>query len=731
MSERKYRIFFGSIFFLLGSVLSVWVSGVLVQSLVTTSMEIEVLLPGFSQTLDSLLREPLQQFVFFSLIGFLFFVCLYFALNSSIYQAKKVRITPEIEIPIAAGQNQHGSARFLTEKEKESAFDTAYIDYGNKLIKELVHEAEIDKKMISGRRAEALKGMELKLFEKGGIVVGMKSCKSKEKLYFIGKDVHAVILGATRSGKTRTAVIQTICTLALAGENMVIPDAKVELYYYTSRLLKRLGYEIFMLDFSNPLKSSCYNFLQPVINFVKEEDLPKAIEAVWDIVQNLVPPNDKGEKIWQNGEASIIACGIMLVVFDNQEKPEFQNLSNAYFFIAEMCKSSPDKENIPLYYYMKDLKKNNPNHPALGLIAISEIAPSRTRGSFYTSALTTLKLFTNPMIAHITSSSDFDLSVFGEKDKKVALFIALPDYKTTYHPFATLVVAFLYETLCLLGNLRGGRLYNRCHFILEEFGNFAAVNDIQVKLTVGGGRGIRFYFMIQSFAQLDEKYSKEVSKIIRDNCETWVFIYSDNPETVKEISEKMGNYTTLAYSRSESTQRYSGSTSASFNLLARPLLTTEEISKVTRPYSLVISRGHPVIMMAPDLSKWHFNKILGLGDEAFNILFREYLEKERPILIKSSECKLNLWGIWHGYQLPDKEMLELRKRGLFKRYLDEPEFRDEWDEVWNQAMEIEKTDKKVEKTVAQLLVQKDKEIERLNKKTEMFDILKELFEERK
>ena len=36
---------------------------------------------------------------------------------------------------------------------------------------------------------------------------------------------------------------------------------------------------------------------------------------------------------------SVIAGAIMSVVFDNKEHPEYQNLTNVYSFISEMCRT--------------------------------------------------------------------------------------------------------------------------------------------------------------------------------------------------------------------------------------------------------------------------------------------------------------------------------------------------------------------------------------------------------
>ncbi|ABW19452.1 VirD4-like conjugal transfer protein, CD1115 family [Alkaliphilus oremlandii] len=480
------------------------------------------------------------------------------------------------------------------------------------------------------------------ILKRGGIVIGKTDLGKKEKIYTIKEDVHSITIGSTRCGKTRTIVIPTICTLGLAGESMILSDPKGELYNYTEPFLRKLGYEVFAVDFKNPLKSHEYNFLQPVIDAVDKNDIAAAIDATWDITAALVG-EAKGERIWRDGEASIIASSIMSVVYDNRDKESkrFQNMTNVYFFIAEMCK--PVGKTMPIVEYVKSLEDS---HPSKGLLAISEVAPSKTKGSFFTAALTTLRLFTNPLINTMTSKSTYNPKSLGRK--KMAVFIILPDEKTTYYSLASLLVSQHYEQLVQLADSRGGRLENRVNFILDEFGNFTLIPDFSAKLTVGGGRGIRFNLFLQGFSQLEEKYGKEVARTIKGNCENWIYLQTDDDETLQEISKRLGNYTTSSYSQSASHQRYSTpSSSHSINLTARALLTYDEVKLIARPYSLVMSRNRPAMMHAPDLSQWHFNKMLGLGDEEHNRLLRERRELARKA--KSIDNDMDLWGIWHIY----------------------------------------------------------------------------------
>lgn len=492
------------------------------------------------------------------------------------------------------------------------------------------------------------------LFKKGGIVVGMEKSGGKETLYMIGEDTHTLTIGATRSGKTRCLVIQSICSIALAGESLVISDPKAELSHYTSNYLKKLGYEVVCIDFKSPEKSTRYNLLQPVIDAVEEGEMERAEMYAWDITNILVGDNTSNEKIWENGEKSTIAAAILCVVVDNRKRPEYQNLTNVYWFIAEMSKAVGS--TTPMKEYLKKLP---PKHPARALLSIVEVAPSRTKGSFDTSALTTLRLFTSRSVYAVTHQSDYNIAEIGRK--KQALFMVLPDEKTTYYPIASLMVSQLYELLVRQSDQRGGRLERRVNFVLDEFGNFTKLNDFTNKLTVAGGRGVRFNLFLQSFEQLTQKYDKETAAIVKSNCQTWIYLQADDRETLQEVCDKLGKYTTSAYQLSSQHGKYTNpSSSHSISLVARELLTTDEIRRITRPYQIVVGRGHPAVMEAPDLSQWYFNQMCGLGDVEHNRKVREAREAARPIISPKTE-EIPLWNIW-VYYVKDLQLKEAQQR---------------------------------------------------------------------
>lgn len=474
----------------------------------------------------------------------------------------------------------------------------------------------------------------------GGIAVSYERSKFRESVACITDDVHILIIGATRSGKTRCLVIQSICALALAAEGMVVNDPKGELYHYTHSFLESMGYMVQVVDFNNPKKSCRYNPLQMIIDAVNENRIDDAQTYTWDFVTFLVEKNDHSEPIWSNGEMSVIAAAVMCVVYDNRDRPEYQNLTNVYNFIANMCK--PVNKVLPIDAYMDKLPDS---HPAKKLMAIAKLAPDKMGGSFYTAALTTLRLFITNDIYSMTRESEFSLADVGVKPKQ-ALFFILPDQKTTYYPIVTLLVSQQYEQLVTYAKKCGNRLPHRVNYILDEFGNFAAISDFQTKMTVAGGYGVRWNLFIQDFNQLIDKYGQEVAKIIQGNCHYWIYLHSQDNSTNEEISKSMGKYTTTTYSLGGSTQKYSApSSSTNIQLSERSLLNPDEVAKIQRPYQLVISTNAPAIMYSPDISQWAFNAMLGMGDKAHNTRLIELDENARPERGGKSTEQL-LWKPW-------------------------------------------------------------------------------------
>lgn len=156
---------------------------------------------------------------------------------------------------------------------------------------------------------------------------------------------------------------------------------------------------------------------------------------------------------------------------------------------------------------------------------------------------------------------------------------------------------------------------------------------------------MRFNLFLQYFEQLDMKYGKEESHIIKSNCQNCVYLQADDDETLQSICNKLGKYTTSAYQLSSNHARYTNPRSShSLSLVLRELLTTDEIRRINRPYQIVIRKNFHCMSIADDLSKWHFNTMCGLGGKEHNRVVRQKRKNKRDA--KNLNKEIELWEIY-------------------------------------------------------------------------------------
>ncbi len=539
------------------------------------------------------------------------------------------------EIPKPTGKGQMGTSRFTTEEEKKEIFKVW--EEGTPL-------------------------------DSGGMILGEFKEKGKMHYYYDDEDVNTLMLGASRSGKGRREYLPSIYLIAESGENMFINDPKGELFIYTNEYLKQKGYKVLNIDFKFPEKSMRYNYLYYINKDFESNQIDDAIEKIWDLV-GLFVGEPKGERLWSDGHASVLASAIAYICMETPK--EFRNLTNVYMFIANTCKMNEEGEMLINEIY----SELHIEHPARVIFAVAEVASPKTRASFFTSSLASLRLFTDNKTAYMTSDTDIDLNILGSNEK-VVLFCTVPDEKKTKHILSTILIDQLYINLVAIADKCGGRLERRVNMLVDEFGNLPKINGLDNKTTVCLGRGIRFIFGLQAMGQLYEIYGKDVAEIITGNCHDWIYLLTTDTTSAEVISKKTGPYTVQSKSVSSSTNLDKGNDvnySSSANLVRRNLLESDEVCRLKMPYSLVFhAREFPSMFELYDISNLKPNKLFGMGSKKHNIkltIERQNAREKReirpvPIWVSLNE-KINKKGTSKGNeQFKEIEELEINNNEI-------------------------------------------------------------------
>lgn len=477
-----------------------------------------------------------------------------------IYGRKK-RKTDEMGLPEAAGQGQHGTTRWRTKKEISKTLTIWEIKNNNP--------------------------------PKGGFVVGAESGVNFRAWLDTG-DTHCLVIGSTRSGKSRRIILPTIWTLARAGESMVISDPKGELFKFSSGYLKRLGYKVILIDLRDPYRGNRWNPLLSVASALQDGDYSPASQAAWDIAHIITNQQPYyGDPIWPQSQESLTAALILAVA--SFAPADCRHLGSVYEMLHRLGANGGEM----LDEYFRSLPKGHPASSAYGVAALSE---DRLRSSIFTGTAAQLRLWSDPAVVWLTSRQDHDLDITGRE--KAAVFIVIPDERGTRNVITTLYIAQSYQALVDLANANGGKLPQKVNFLLDEFGNLPPIPEFDRKITVAAGRGMRFLLAVQDLSQLKARY-KELSQTITGNCATWVYILTTDLDTAKVISGKTGQYTVRTESYSSQVRHTDYSHGTTEGLTGRPLLLPDEVLRWPADKALILqARCNPAQLPLPDLSKW-------------------------------------------------------------------------------------------------------------------------------
>ncbi len=343
---------------------------------------------------------------------------------------------------------------------------------------------------------------------------------------------HTLVIGATGSGKTTSVVDPLVYSLAKARESMVITDPKGEIYKNHSNMLRDRGYKIIVLNFREPQKGNCWNPLTLPYQLYKAGNTDKATELVDDVALNIVQDKKAQDPFWEKSASDYFA-GVTLGLFEDAKEEEV-NLNSISYVTTVGEEKCPPSNYIKEYFNIKG-ESSTPYIFASNTIN----SPTDTKGGILAVFRQKIRLFASrEQLSEMLSKSDFNMRDIGKQP--TAVFMVIHDEKTTYHALATIFIKQCYETLIDVAQECGGKLPVRTNFILDEFANMPPLKDVTTMVTAARSRAIRFTFIIQNFAQLNDVYGKEDAETIRSNCGNLIYLLTTELAALEEISKLCG-----------------------------------------------------------------------------------------------------------------------------------------------------------------------------------------------
>ncbi len=403
------------------------------------------------------------------------------------------------------------------------------------------------KKKGSYSAAFAGQGRVLSYFNKGFCLTGKRNLTVKNSYQ------NALIMGSTGTGKSSVVLIPSLYTML---GSFVIHDPSGELFYKSAGYLKQKGYEIKVLNFTNPDKSSGYN---PLTRIQSNSDVQKVASM---LIETALGGKTK-DPFWNTQATSLLA---MLITILRKQGGDFFNLFNVRQLLNKLG-GDPESVDALFSEFADDiLFAEYKSFTSYDEKVISGVVAT---------CKASLNIFSDDSVARVTSYDNLDFIDF--RNKPTALFIqnSVADQK-----YYSVLTSLFFEQFFsfLLGRFPNDK-EQHIFLLIDEC---SSLNLPTLPLAVANVRKHRAgaILLLQDFNQLVHHYGKYEADAIRSNCFAKMYFTGASHETATELEKILGKY------EFEDDKK---------RTVVRPLMTNDEIRTMQMNQALLICGHHPPI----------------------------------------------------------------------------------------------------------------------------------------
>jgi type IV secretion system protein VirD4 len=414
-----------------------------------------------------------------------------------------------------------------------------------------------------------------------GIVVG----KFGKELIRLSGQQFAILAAPTRSGKGVGVVIPNLLEYQ---ESIVVLDIKQENFDLTSGWRASQGHEIYLFNpFAEDRRTHRWNplsYISPNPSF--------RISDIQSIAAMLYPDGSDGQKFWVSQARNAFTAFTLYLFenFDTERKLELPFGAQRFPTLGEVYRlSSGDGSDLRTYlqglttrpFLSKDAKTAFAN-----LLSQAEETFASIMGTFKEP----LNAWINPVLDAATSRNDFLLT--DVRKKKMTIYIGIQPNKLAE---SRLIINLFFSQLINVNTRElpqnNPELKHQCLLLMDEFTSIGRVDILASSVSYMAGYNIRLLPIIQSMAQLDATYGKDVSRTIITNHALQIIYAPREQQDANDYSDMLG-YTTV---RKESVTR-GRDTSRSHSDERRALMLPQELKAMGTDKEVILFEGipHPV-----------------------------------------------------------------------------------------------------------------------------------------
>lgn len=412
-----------------------------------------------------------------------------------------------------------------------------------------------------------------------GIVVG----QTGGKLLRLSGQQFVILAAPTRSGKGVGVVIPNLLDYR---ESAVVLDIKQENFDLTSGWRKSIGHEVFLFNpFAEDRRSHRWNPMTYV-----SADPSFRVSDLQTIAAMLYPDGDDKDRFWTS-QARNAFLAFTLYLFEHADSTDGAPDPT----LGEVLRLSAG-DGTELKPFLQKLSEaaflgSQARTAFAGLLSQADVTFASIIGSFREP----LNPWLNPVLDAATSGDDFRLD--DVRRKRMTIYVGIQPNKLAE---SRLIVNLFFSQLINVNTRtlpqNDKALKHQCLLLMDEFTSIGRVDVIARAVAYMAGYNLRLLPIIQSMAQLDAVYGKDLSRTILTNHALQIIYAPREQQDANDYSEMLGSTTIRRRSR---TRSHGQGRNVSDNevLEKRALMLPQELKAMGSGKAILIYEGlaHPVL----------------------------------------------------------------------------------------------------------------------------------------
>lgn len=328
---------------------------------------------------------------------------------------------------------------------------------------------------------------------------------------------HLALVAPSGAGKTTGYVVPNLLRLKPTA-SAVVTDPSGEIYERTSGYLARRGFDIKVLDVSDPARSLGYNPLARATS-------PTEIEAVCKVLIDAAYGSPSGDqRFWNSGAQTLLS---VLVHCLKRQPEEFQNLANLHHLTNLF-----GGDGRALFRFVAEHTDERTYTTFKGLLGNSE----KVIAGMAATARAALQPLSDPATCQVTARES--LSFESLRARPTVLFLIVPEHRVRHYGF---LLAVFWTQFFAFAMEPPGKRQCPIYAFLDEFGNVGRIPDFEQTITAIRKRRVSVSVILQEVDQVVATYGRAgAATILGGGCSSRLYLPGLGLETCQRLEQVLG-----------------------------------------------------------------------------------------------------------------------------------------------------------------------------------------------